>query len=89
MPGVLKEHGKARNKYPNVDAISGCMLYHYGITGMECHTVLFSVSRAMGMLAQLVLCRAMLEPLTTPKSVTLEWMTHCMEATEVAMTPGD
>ena len=89
IPGVLKEHGKARNKYPNVDAISGCMLYHYGITGMECHTVLFSVSRAMGMLAQLVLCRAMLEPLTTPKSVTLEWMTHCMEATEVAMTPGD
>lgn len=89
IPGVLKEHGRARNPWPNVDGISGTMLHHFGLTESEFHTVLFSVSRAMGMLAQLVLCRATLEPLTTPKSVTLEWLTTCMEATEVAMTPGD
>ena len=31
-PGVLTEHGKTKNPYPNVDAASGCVLYHYGIT---------------------------------------------------------
>jgi citrate synthase len=89
IPGVLKEQGKARRRWPNVDGISGTILHHYGLTESEFDTVLFSMSRAMGMLAQLVLCRATLEPMTTPKSVTLEWLTTCMEATEVAMTPGD
>jgi citrate synthase len=89
IPGVLKEQGKARAPWPNVDGVSGTVLHHYGLTESEYDAVLFSVSRAMGMLAQLVLCRATLEPMTTPKSVTLEWLTTCMEATEVAMTPGD
>ena len=89
IPGVLKEQGKARNPWPNVDGISGTVLHHFGLTESEYDAVLFSVSRAMGMLAQLVLCRATLEPMTTPRSVTLEWLTTCMEATEVAMTPGD
>jgi len=31
-PGVLVEHGKTKNPYPNVDATSGCLLYHYGLT---------------------------------------------------------
>lgn len=31
-PDVLKEHGKTKNPYPNVDAASGCVLYHYGLT---------------------------------------------------------
>jgi citrate (Si)-synthase len=31
-PGVLTEHGKTKNPYPNVDATSGCLLYHYGLT---------------------------------------------------------
>ncbi|KAF7294995.1 Citrate synthase [Mycena indigotica] len=30
-PGVLKEHGKTKNPYPNVDATSGCVLHHYGL----------------------------------------------------------
>ncbi len=89
IPGVLKEQGKARAPWPNVDGISGSVLHHFGLTEPEYDVVLFSVSRALGMLAQLVLCRATLEPMTTPKSVTLEWLTTCMEATEVAMTPGD
>ena len=31
-PGVLTEHGKTKNPWPNVDAASGCVLYHYGLT---------------------------------------------------------
>jgi len=31
-PAVLTEHGKTKNPWPNVDAASGCVLYHYGLT---------------------------------------------------------
>ena len=31
VPGVLKEHGKAKNPWPNVDAASGSLLYYYGL----------------------------------------------------------
>lgn len=74
VPGVLKEHGKAANPWPNVDAGSGSVLYNFGIREFEYYTVLFSVSRAMGMLAQLVLNRALGSPITRPKSVSTVWM---------------
>jgi citrate synthase len=74
IPRVLQEHGKAANPWPNVDAGSGAILHHYGITEMRYYTVLFSVSRAMGMCSQLVLSRAMGEPITRPKSVSTAWM---------------
>jgi len=73
IPDVLKEHGKAANPYPNVDAGSGALLYYYGITEMEFYTVFFSVSRAMGLLSQLILSRAWWEPITRPKSHTTAW----------------
>ncbi|RKX28983.1 MAG: citrate (Si)-synthase [Candidatus Zixiibacteriota bacterium] len=74
VPGVLKEHGKAKNPWPNVDAGSGAILYSFGITQFEYYTVLFSVSRSMGMLSQLVLNRALGTPITRPKSVSTEWL---------------
>lgn len=74
VPGVLKAHGKAKNPWPNVDAGSGAILYHYGLTEFEYYTVLFSVSRSMGMLAQLVLNRALGTPITRPKSVSTKWL---------------
>ncbi len=74
VPNVLKEHGKAKNPWPNVDAGSGSLLYHFGMTEFPYYTVLFSVSRAMGMLAQLILNRAMGTPITRPKSVSTEWI---------------
>ena len=74
IPKVLQEHGKAANPWPNVDAGSGALLYHYGITEMEFYTVFFSVSRAMGMLSQFITSRAMWEPITRPKSVTTNWI---------------
>jgi citrate synthase len=74
IPKVLQEHGKAKNPWPNVDAGSGCLLYHYGVTEMSYYTVLFSVSRAMGMLSQLIMSRANQEPITRPKSVNTSWL---------------
>ncbi len=74
VPGVLKEHGKAKNPWPNVDAGSGALLFHYGLTEFPYYTVLFSVSRAMGMCSQLVVNRAIGTAIERPKSVTTEWM---------------
>jgi citrate synthase len=74
VPEVLKEQGKAKNPWPNVDAHSGCLLVHYGVTEYDFYTVLFGVSRAMGVLASLVWDRAQMLPLERPKSVTTEWI---------------
>jgi len=74
IPGVLKEHGKAKDPWPNVDAASGCLLYHFGLTEFEYYTVLFGVSRAMGMCAQLIVSRALGEAIERPKSVTTAWV---------------
>ncbi|KAG6814328.1 hypothetical protein H0H92_013453 [Tricholoma furcatifolium] len=59
-PDVLKEHGKTKNPYPNVDATSGCVLYHYGFTEFKYYTVIFGVSRALGL------------PLERPKSYSID-----------------
>jgi citrate synthase len=70
VPDVLREQGKAKNPWPNVDAHSGCLLQHYGMTEMHYYTVLFGVSRALGVLASLVWDRAYGLPLERPKSMT-------------------
>jgi citrate synthase len=74
VPDVLREHGKAKDPWPNVDAASGCLLYHFGLTEFEYYTVLFGVSRAMGMCAQLIVSRALGEAIERPKSVTTDWI---------------
>merc|ERR1712093_536961 len=70
-PGVLTEHGKTKNPFPNVDAASGSLLYHYGLTQFEYYTVIFGVSRAMAS-AQLVWDRAYGLPIERPKSMSVE-----------------
>lgn len=82
VPGVLKEHGKAKNPWPNVDAGSGSLLYHHGLTEFSYYTVLFAVSRAMGMLAQLTLNRALSMPITRPKAVERSWLRVAVGSTE-------
>jgi citrate synthase len=74
MPGILKEHGKVQNPYPNVDSHSGVLLWHYGLTQYHYYTVLFGVSRAVGALSQLYWDRALGLALERPKSVTPEWL---------------
>jgi citrate synthase len=74
VPGVLTEHGKTANPWPNVDAHSGVLLQYYGFTEQNYYTVLFGVSRALGVLSQLYWDRALGFPLERPKSVTTEWI---------------
>ena len=73
-PDILKEHGKAKNPWPNVDAHSGCLLVHYGVTEYDFYTVFFGVSRAMGVLASLCWDRALGLPIERPKTVTTDWI---------------
>ncbi|KAG8709464.1 hypothetical protein FRC08_018322 [Ceratobasidium sp. 394] len=70
-PGVLTEHGKAKSVHPNVDAVSGCLLYHYGLTEFKYYTVIFGVSRVLGCVSQLVWDRALGLPIERPKSVSM------------------
>ncbi|ELU44809.1 citrate synthase [Rhizoctonia solani AG-1 IA] len=70
-PGVLTEHGKAKSVHPNVDAVSGCLLYHYGLTQFKYYTVIFGVSRVLGCVSQLVWDRALGLPIERPKSVSM------------------
>eukprot|EP00158_Paraphelidium_tribonemae_P003545 Partr_v1_DN26214_c0_g1_i1_m48078 putative citrate synthase len=72
VPQVLLEHGKTKNPWPNVDAHSGVLLQYYGLNEQDYYTVLFGVSRALGVLSQLVWDRALGLPLERPKSLTTE-----------------
>ena len=73
-PGVLKEHGKAKNPWPNVDAQSGVIQWYYGITEYSFYTVLFGVGRALGTLANVIWDRALGYPIERPKSVTTKML---------------
>lgn len=70
IPPLLE--GKVSNPYPNVDAHSGVILFHYGLKSPEFYTVLFSLSRMVGVLSQLTLSRFHQLPIERPKSVTPE-----------------
>jgi citrate synthase len=72
-PPILESTGKIKNPWPNVDAISGSLLHHYGIKEANFYTVLFGVSRAMGVLASLVFDRVYGLPIERPSSQTLSW----------------
>lgn len=72
VPPVLQSLGKIKNPWPNVDAHSGALLVHYGLVEYEFYTVLFGVSRALGVLASLCWDRALGFPLERPKSITTE-----------------
>jgi len=74
VPKVLKEHGKTKNPWPNVDAHSGVLLTYYGLTEQNYYTVLFGASRALGVLPSLIWDRATGHPLERPKSLTTEWI---------------
>ena len=74
VPPILSGIKKIKNPWPNVDAHSGALLTHYGLTEYDFYTVLFGVSRALGVLASLLWDRALGHPLERPGSVTTEWM---------------
>jgi len=74
VPPVLLKAGKAKNPWPNVDAHSGCLLQHFGLKEENYYTVMFGVSRALGVLSSLIWDRALGFPLERPKSLTTEWI---------------
>ena len=74
VPGILQGLGKVKNPWPNVDAHSGAILVHFGMDQFSFYTVLFGVSRAMGVLAAQCWSRALGLPLERPKSVNLDWV---------------
>jgi len=53
-PPILKENPKIADPYPNVDAISGTLLSAAGFPYPEYYTVLFGMSRVVGIGAQIV-----------------------------------
>jgi len=74
VPGVLQEFGKVKNPWPNVDAVSGSLQYHYGVREQDFYTVLFGVSRILGVTSNAVWARALGQPLERPKSLTTQML---------------
>ncbi len=74
VPPILQGLGKVKNPWPNVDAHSGALLVHYGLKEYTYYTVLFGVSRALGVLAAKCWSKGLGLPLERPKSVTYEWV---------------
>ncbi|MGI8950721.1 MAG: citrate (Si)-synthase, eukaryotic [Chitinophagaceae bacterium] len=82
VPPILQSLGKVKNPWPNVDAHSGALLVHYGLMEYEFYTVLFGVSRALGVLASLCWDRVLGFPLERPKSVTTRAVELWLEGKE-------
>jgi citrate synthase len=74
VPDVLREQGKAKNPWPNLDAISGVLQYHYGVDKFDFYTVLFGMGRFLGVSANTIWARALFQPLERPKSLTTEML---------------
>lgn len=72
-PEILGATGKIKNPWPNVDAHSGALLKYFGLVEEDFYTVLFGVSRALGVLSSLCWDRALNFPIERPKSITTEW----------------
>jgi len=70
VPNILLEQGKAKNPWPNLDAQTGVIHWHYGVTQYDFYTVLFAIGRSLGIAANIVWDRALGYPLERPKSLT-------------------
>jgi len=69
VPPILEATGKVKNPWPNVDAHSGVLLLKYGMNEYDFFTVLFGVSRSLGILSQLIWNRAVGSPIERPVSM--------------------
>jgi citrate synthase len=87
-PEILKSTGKIKNPWPNVDAHSGILLMHYGLVEYDFYTVLFGVSRSLGVLASLLWDRALNMPIERPSSVTTDWINGKIESGEAVKIEG-
>ncbi len=74
VPPILKEQGKAKNPWPNVDAHSGVIQWHYGVTEYDFYTVMFGIGRAIGVLSNIIWDRAVGQSIERPKSLTTDML---------------
>ncbi len=70
VPEVLKKQGKVKDPWPNVDSLMGVLQYHYGIREFDFYTLIFGISRALGVSANAMWSRALGFPIERPKSLT-------------------
>lgn len=74
VPPILAQNPKISDPHPNVDSASGSLLMYCGLTNPEYYTVLFGLSRVVGIAAQIVYerCEARMgkgTPIIRPKYV--------------------
>ncbi len=79
LPPILAENGKVKNPYPNVDAINGALQYHFGVKEFDFYTVLFGMSRILGLSAHIVWGRILGKPIERPKSLTTAMLEQLAE----------
>ena len=70
LPPLLMEQGKVKNPWPNVDAINGALQNHFGVTEFDFYTVVFGLSRILGLTTHITWSRALGRPIERPKSLT-------------------
>ena len=86
VPDILREQGKAKNPWPNVDAHSGVVQWHYGVTQYDFYTVLFAIGRSFGVLSNIIWDRALGYSLERPKSITTEMLEMMVEPKNEMLT---
>ena len=79
-PDILREQGKAKNPWPNVDAQSGVIQWHYGVQEYDFYTVLFGIGRALGVVSNIIWDRALGFPIERPKSLTTKMLEDLAKA---------
>ncbi|MFA5026031.1 MAG: citrate (Si)-synthase [Candidatus Shapirobacteria bacterium] len=65
---------KTSNPNPNLDAVSGVLQYHYGVTQSDFYPVIFGLSRSLGLTANYVWSRALNFPIERPNSLTIQML---------------
>jgi citrate synthase len=86
-PQVLKKFPKIANPNPNIDFGSGAVLYGLGLTERTFFTVLFSISRMWGVIAQAVRARGEGRPIIRPLSYTLDMVVEAATKGPEALRP--
>ncbi|KAF8796867.1 putative citrate synthase 1 like protein [Argiope bruennichi] len=81
-PPILHELGKVKNPWPNCDAHSGVLFQCLGLKEMQFYTVVFGMSRVLGVMASLVWDRAMGLPMEQPTSITTDELMQLVGAVE-------
>ncbi|MCO5580414.1 hypothetical protein L7F22_034280 [Adiantum nelumboides] len=74
VPNVMRQQGKVRNPWPNVDAIIGVVFNHFGLQREDFFPVILGVARSIGSLSQLVWDRGLCLPIERPSSVNMDWI---------------